>query len=191
MRRILTTAMLAVCAIALASCATTTSTSSTGSDSGASAKPGKKHSTTATTDNTPHVGPHGHVRVDALVWRLRNVKVTKTIQNAISPTRADGVFIIATLQVHSVKDQSATMSSDVVKLKDGNRTYSTSDKGETAVMINGDEPFLLRDIRPDTTVSGKAVFDVPPGVLRRHPKLQFNELGFGSTHGYVALPSLS
>lgn len=27
--------------------------------------------------------------------------------------------------------------------------------------------------------------------LREHPQLRFNELGFGSTHGYITLPPLS
>jgi hypothetical protein len=189
MRRILTTALLAACAVAIASCAGNTSTSSTGSaSSGSAAK--KSCGFKATDSCTPKVGVHGKVRVDALVWRLVGVRATKTLSNALGATRADGTFIVATVKVHSVKDQSATMTSDVVKLKDGNRTFSGSDKGETAVLASGGEPFLLRDIGPDTTVSGKVVFDVPKSVLRRHPQLQFNELGFGSTHGYIALPAL-
>jgi hypothetical protein len=55
---------------------------------------------------------------------------------------------------------------------------------------NGAEPFFLEDIQPDTTTTGTLVYDVPKAVLRGDPELRFNELGFGETHAYIALPGL-
>jgi hypothetical protein len=49
----------------------------------------------------------------------------------------------------------------------------------------------LEDIGPDATSNGKVVFDVPKSALNKKVEMRFNELGFGSTHGYIKLSSLS
>ena len=71
--------------------------------------------------------------------------------------------------------------------------YSADLEGTTAVTLSGsegsEEPFFLESLQPDTTTTGTVVFDVPRSALRKKPELRFNELGFGSTHGYIRLPS--
>jgi hypothetical protein len=150
----------------------------------------------ATDDNTPHVGPHGTVTVDGLKWSLSEVRTAKTIGDPSIGTEAaaDGVFVIATLKVHSTKGETATLMDDVVQVEGGKEgaVYSSDTDGTTAAMLSsgsGDaEPFFLEDIQPDTTATGTVVFDVPQSVLASGAELRFNELGFGETHAYIRLP---
>jgi hypothetical protein len=38
--------------------------------------------------------------------------------------------------------------------------------------------------------SSKVAFDVPPSALGKRLSIHFNELGFGTTHAFIELPSL-
>ncbi len=145
----------------------------------------------ATDECTPHVGYGGSVRVDALVWKVTNVRVSKTLgdQTYGFGEKADGRFVVVSLNVHSDKNESATFSSDVAKLEIAGNTYDTDTEGTIAAAGSGDDPFIFEDIGPDSDVKGQLVFDVPARVLSRKVELRFNELGFGSTHGYIRLPS--
>lgn len=164
-------------------------------DSGNPEKPNE-----ATDDNTPHVGPNGKVTVDGLVYSVQSVKTASQLGDPTIGTgeNADGVFVVAKLKVHSTKGESATLTDDTIKLEVPNgSTYSADLEGSTAALLassgggSSEEPFFLRDVQPDTTTTGLIVFDVPPSVLSKKPELRFNELGLGSSHGYIRLPSIS
>jgi hypothetical protein len=55
----------------------------------------------------------------------------------------------------------------------------------------GDQPFFLDTVGPDSDRNGTVVFDVPKSKLGSKMEVRFGELGFGETHGYIRLPSLS
>lgn len=165
-------------ALGAAGCATT------GSSSGGSGGSKAACGTRATDSCTPHVGSSGHVRVDALVWHLTSARTAKAIGNQQFGlgAKANGVFVIVKLRVHSDKNQSATLTDDAVKLEVRGNTYDADSDGTVAAMGAGEQPFLVDTIGPDSDRNGTVVFDVPPRVLREGPELRFNELGFGSTH---------
>jgi hypothetical protein len=88
--------------------------------------------------------------------------------------KADGVFVVTRLRVHSTKGETAALSDDTIKLEvPGGATYSADIEGSTAALLSSggggqsEEPFFLRDVQPDTTTTGLVVFDVPPNVLDR------------------------
>jgi hypothetical protein len=166
--------------------------SSTGGAKKAASKP-KGCGSKATDDCTPHVGPHRSVRVDALVWRVRSARVAKTLgdQQFGLGAKADGRFIVVKLRVTSDRSESATLTDKVTQLEVDDRKYDPDNEGTVAAIGAGDQPFFLEDIGPDSTATGTVVFDVPMSVLSKKPEMRFNELGFGSTHGYIRLPSLS
>jgi hypothetical protein len=144
----------------------------------------------ATDDCTPHVGAEGTVRVDAMYWKVKGVRVTKTIgdQTYGLGEKADGKFVVVTLQVRSDKNESATLTDNVFQLEiDGNK-YDPDNAGTVAAVGAGENPFFLKDIGPDVVSTGKVVFDVSPSVLKKKTEMRFNELGFGETHGYILLP---
>jgi hypothetical protein len=146
----------------------------------------------ASDSNTPSVGPDGSVEVDTLRWRLRNAKTAPTIgdQEYGLGAKANGIFVVAELSVTNNKSESVTLTSEVVSLVAGDNTYSADSNAETALVGAGEKTFLLEDLGPNVTLTGKVAFDVAPATLREHPQLRFNELGFGDTHGYIALPRL-
>jgi len=147
----------------------------------------------ASDSNTPSVGPSGSVEVDTLRWHLGNAKAARAIgdQEYGLGAKANGIFVIAKLSVTNNKSDSVTLTPDVVSLVAGDNTYSTDSNAETALVGAGEKTFLFEDLGPNVTLTGKVAFDVAPAALREHPQLRFNELGFGDTHGYIALPSLA
>lgn len=147
----------------------------------------------ATDDCTPRRTADQQVRVDALVWKVLSARTASSIgdQQFGAGAKAQGKFVVVKLRVHSVKKESATLTDDIVKLTVDGKTYSSDSDGTFAASTSGEEPFLLNDIGPDSNRTGTVVFDVPDSVLSQSPDLRFNELGFGQTHGFIKLPTLS
>lgn len=145
----------------------------------------------ATDDCTPHINLGGSVRVDALVWKVKSVSTATQIgdQQYGLGAKADGRFVVVSLSVHSDRNESATLTDNVFQLEVGGNTYDTDSDGTIAAIGAGQQPLFLEDIGPDADVNGKVVFDVPKSVLSKKVELRFNELGFGSTHGYVDISS--
>lgn len=146
----------------------------------------------ASDDNTPSVGPNGSVEVDTLRWRLGDASTMRTIgdQRYGLGEEANGIFVVTELSVANNKSESVTLTSDTVSLVAGDSTYEADGNAESALIGAGEKTFFFEDIGPGITATGKVAFDVPPSVLRKKPQLRFNELGFGDTHGYIALPPL-
>lgn len=147
----------------------------------------------ATDDCTPHVTGHGKVQVDTIQYRVSSATAAKSIgdQTYGLGEKADGRFVSVNVSARNGKDESVTLT-DVFKLDINGKTYEPDNDGTVAAMgSGGDEPFFLKDIGPDVTARGLVVFDVPPSAIGKKMELRLGELGFGSTHGYVALPSLS
>ena len=146
---------------------------------------------TATDDCTPRVAWNdGYVRVDALLWKVNSVETTKAIgdmQYGLGQ-KADGRFVVAKLKVRSKKDESATLTDNAMKLQIGDTTYDPDTEGTVAAIGDGQEPFFLRDLGPDSSTTGTVVFDVPESKIGKKMELRFGELGFGQTHALVQLP---
>jgi Domain of unknown function (DUF4352) len=147
----------------------------------------------ATDDCTPRVSMGRRVRVDALYWNVTSVHTRKSIgdmQYGLG-AKADGTFIVVGLKVHSAKDDSATLTDKVVQLEtaDGKK-YDPDNDGTVAAIGDGQDPLFIEDVGPDATVQSKVVFDVPRSALHNKLSVRFNELGFGTTHGYIKLPAL-
>jgi hypothetical protein len=97
-------------------------------------------------------------------YTVTNVQTTDKIGDPeLLGARADGVFVIANLELTNNKDETKTFLDSSAKLKtsDG-KEYETSDK---AVMSFGDESLLLKDIQPDLTTRGKLAFELPPSKV--------------------------
>jgi hypothetical protein len=148
----------------------------------------------ATDECTPRVSMGESVRVDALNWKVTGVETASTLgdmQYGLGE-KADGTFVIVNLKVRSSKDESATLTDEVVQLEtaDGN-TYKADTDGTVAAIGQGDQPLWFDDIGPDSTITTKVVFDLPASALRKKLSVRFGELGFGTTHGYIRLSGLS
>ena len=164
------------------SSSTTSAGSKASKDSGCGSK--------ATDNCTPHVAMGKTVRVDALIWNVTGVRTSKTLgdQQYGLGAKADGRFVIVKLKVRSDRNESATLTSEVVQLDVGGNTYKADTDGTVAAIGSGADPLFVEDIGPDATVKSKVVFDVPPSVLGKKVSVRFGELGFGQTKGYINLP---
>ncbi len=179
-------------------CGETGNSSSSSAASSTSSKPssgpgskGNEPDKNASEENTPSVGPHESVEVDDLRWRLLHAETTHTIgePSGLGAT-ANGVFVVVTLHVTNKKHSTATMTDEIVTLVAEKKEYKVSSSAETALIGEGGKTFLIQELSPEESLAGRTAFDIPPQVLQKHPQLRFNELGFGSTHGYIALPPL-
>jgi hypothetical protein len=97
-------------------------------------------------------------------YKVTKVNTTETIGDPdLLGARADGTFVVVSLNLTNNKDETKTFMDSSAKLQtaDG-KSYETSDK---AVMAFGDDSLLLKDIQPDLTTRGKLAFDVPPSKL--------------------------
>lgn len=147
----------------------------------------------ATDDCTPKVQENGKVRVDALYWQVKSVKTVGSIGDMEYGLgeNADGVFVVVDLKVRSAKSESVTLTDNVFQLEVDGKTYDTDSEGTVAAMGSGEDPLFFEDIGPDSSLTGKIVFDVPRKVLREDVLMRFNELGLGETHAYIRLSSLN
>lgn len=147
----------------------------------------------ATDDCTPHAGPKGKVQVDGLVWQVKAVETKPSIGDSEFglSEEANGVYLVAHLKVKSTKDESVSISDEIVSLVaegDGN-TYAPDSDGTFAASTDGEDVFFFEDIGPNSTLEGVVVYDVPESLMKaKSLELEFGELGFGSTKGYIALP---
>jgi hypothetical protein len=157
-------------------------------------KPAKKQDREASDANTPHMTAKESVKVDGVIYRIKSARTATKLGGEYTSAEADGVFLVVKLTANSVRKESSTLNDDSIGLEAGGKTYKPDTEGTTALQLSGgsksDEPFFLRDINPDTTSSGSVVYDVPKSLLSKKVEVRFNELGFGTTHGYIRLPKL-
>lgn len=94
-------------------------------------------------------------------YKVTNAKTANKIGDPqLGGARADGTFVIVSLQLTNNKGKTKTFLDSTAKIKtsDG-KEYETSDK---AVFAFGDQSLLLKDIQPDLTTRGKLAFELPP-----------------------------
>ena len=91
---------------------------------------------------------------------------------------AGDTYVVAFLRVTNDKNEPVMPTRELVKLKIGPRTYPQIATSWEAKPLQPDEP----------AAALAAAWQVPVSELTHHAELQFNELGFGRTHGYIALP---
>jgi uncharacterized protein DUF2510/uncharacterized protein DUF4352 len=163
--------------------------------------PGGAGSGEATESRTPRVGPNGTVTVDGLVYSIRSARTARLLGDPKLGTdeKADGVFVVAKVNVKSTKRESVTLTDETIKLETSKletskgRRYSVDTEGATAALFTRGadaKPFLLEQIEPGTGATGTVVFDVLRSALGKDPALRFNELGAGKRHAFIELPSL-
>jgi hypothetical protein len=160
--------MAAMCVLSISGCAE------------AESKP--KDPTQATDSNTPHVGPHGSVRVDTLRWKLLLTHAFKTVPT--TEDEAKGIYVLVKLSVKNEKTEAATITDSAINLVIGKNIYAVDGAAEYDL----DPALAALTVQPSESEKISVAFDVPPSKLNARPELRSSELGFGSTHGYIVLP---
>lgn len=182
-------AMAAACiaiAVPLAGCSTS-STSGGGADDG---NADSTASNIATDDYTPHVKQGTPVVVDNLTWRVERAESATVLgaSNEFAREDAKGTFVVVRLSVKNGNNETANITSGMIKLIAKGREYETDSRAELAlVATDTGEPFLFEDLGPELTQDGTAVFDIPTSSLKPAPEVCFGEMGFGPSRGCIAL----
>ena len=96
--------------------------------------------------------------------------------------KADGIFVVVTLTIENMKNETKTFSDSAAKLDttDG-KEYATDDDGQ----IYADNSLVLEDMQPELPKTGTLVFDVPPAKVAGST-LKVSDL-FGKGDAYVDL----
>ena len=148
----------------------------------------------ASDDYTPRVGSTGEITVDGIVYSVSSVEQRKSIGDASFglDEKASGTYLVVNLKAHSTKGETVTLTDETFKVSyKGGPEYSADTDGTVALTMEGgsgsEEPFFLTDLQPDSTEKGAIVFDVPDAALDKKLELRVNELGFGTTHGFIRL----
>lgn len=111
-------------------------------------------------------------------YRVTDVRTAERVGDHYTGVTANGKFIVVDLQLTNEEDEPATILEDNIRVIGGNgSSYSTSDE---ALFAFPEQTFLLEEIQPEVTESGKLVYDLPPAAVRG-AKLQVEDLFSGST----------
>ena len=105
--------------------------------------------------------------LDQTLHAVSSIERTKSIYNPLSSTYADGEFLILTLIVRNDSKKARTISASMMTLIDSQeREVSVSDKGKTALIMNGDQTVevFMSEVQPGLSKVIRVVFDVPPGA---------------------------
>ncbi len=97
-------------------------------------------------------------------YTVTGVKKTKTLGDPdVLGARADGMFVVVSLELTNNKDETKTFLDGSAKIvtSDGKAYESSSD----GLLAFGDEGLMLKEIQPDLTTRGKIAFELPPNKL--------------------------
>lgn len=159
-----------------------------GSQSGQSKSSATGSSGTAelgTKDNPAKVG-----QTVELAGTQYTVKKAKTAAKIGDPSlfgaRANGKFVVVTLTIENMKNETKTFMQDATKfIAPTGASYSPDTDGTTAAMGNNRQPLFLEDMQPQLPKSGVIVYDVPPSALKGG-LLEVSDL-FGEGSAYINL----
>lgn len=105
--------------------------------------------------------------VDQTIHSIGRIERSRLIYNSLGNTYADGEFLIIRLIVRNDSKKARTISASMMNIIDSQeREYSVSNKGTTALQMNGDQTveFLASEIQPGLQKTITIVFDVPAGA---------------------------
>ncbi|MBK5231959.1 MAG: DUF4352 domain-containing protein [Thermoleophilia bacterium] len=110
-------------------------------------------------------------------YKVTKVSTAKSVGDQYTGAKADGIFVIVDLDLTNEKSEPATIIEDNLRLISGGNEYSTS---TDAIFAYPDQTFLLEEIQPGLTKSGKLIYDVPKSALNG-AVLQVSDLFSDST----------
>ena len=108
------------------------------------------------------------VTVGKVVYRVDSKEVADTVGNEYLNSTAKGKFLVLNVTVTNNGDKAITVTDDFFKLYKGKTEFKAD---TTATMYanqatNGDSAaFFLQELNPDSTLSGKVVFDVSEDTI--------------------------
>lgn len=108
------------------------------------------------------------VTVGDMEYIVNQKNTADQVGPSVLPTKANGKYLIIDVTLKNNGTEAVTVDSSFFKLKRGDKTYEadssasmSANQGEDG---NIDNSFFLQSLNPDSTMSGKVVFDVAQEV---------------------------
>lgn len=100
--------------------------------------------------------------VGNFIYKVEKTTFKKTIWDDYYGQTADGIYLLVTLSIKNISNESRTLDNSLFKLTDNNgTTYESSNDGTTALELSGGNSLLLKQCQPNITTKGTLVFEVP------------------------------
>lgn len=110
-------------------------------------------------------------------YKVTDVATADSVGDRYTGAKANGEFIIVDIELTNREDEPATILGDNLRVVGGNgSSYSISDEA----LLAFPDSFILEEIQPGVTETGKLVYDLPPDAVAGS-KLQVEDLFSGST----------
>jgi hypothetical protein len=117
-----------------------------------------------------------------VLFRVEEVSTQKSISDGFANYTADGTFLIVTVSLKNIGNESITTDSSFFEINFGEKRYSPS----SLVTINGQ--FMYDGLNPDIQKSGRLFFDVPEEVANSKDITLNVQTGFwGTEQGEIHL----
>lgn len=100
--------------------------------------------------------------VGNFIYTVEKTTFRKSIGNEFLNQQADGIYLLVTLSIKNISNESRTLDNSLFKLTDDQGTeYESSTDGSTALEFSGGKSIFLKQCQPNITTRGTLVFEVP------------------------------
>ena len=100
--------------------------------------------------------------VGNFIYTVEKTNFRKSIGDEFLNQQADGIYLLVTLSIKNISNESRTLDNSLFKLTDDNGTeYESSTDGSTALEFSGGKSIFLKQCQPNITTKGTLVFEVP------------------------------
>lgn len=144
-----------------------------GGDEDATVKKGNGDDSAEPTDEGVTAVVGDTVELKGTAYKVTRARTAQSVGGEFNKTQADGTFVIVDLTLTNLKDEPATILEDAVRLVGGNGKEYTTDTDAFAAFDN--QFTILQEIQPDLSKRVVAVYDIPPGAVKR-AKLEVKDL---------------
>lgn len=108
------------------------------------------------------IGIGQQTEVGNFIYTVERTYFKKSIGDEFLNQQADGIYLLVTLSIKNISNESRTLDNSLFKLTDDNGTeYESSTDGSTALEFSGGKSIFLKQCQPNITTKGTLVFEVP------------------------------
>lgn len=102
------------------------------------------------------------IQIGYFIYTVQNVSFIKTIGNKYIEDTADGIYMLVTLTIKNISDETRTLDGSLFAVTDKNGAkYEFSTDASTTLEMSGKKTLFLKECQPNITTKGVLVFEVP------------------------------
>lgn len=141
-------------------------------------------------ETNPKIGDD--VKVGDMNYKVNGKKTADQVGPSALPQKASDKYLVIDVTLKNNGNDKVTVDASFFKLKRGEKTYEADSAASMSANQsedgNIDNSFFLQNLNPDSTISGKVVFDVAPEVANaKDLQLQVQTGAWGTETGIIDL----